>query len=61
MRNACLAKAEARRAVFDLDPYHLVFGAVARCFDTGAWYWSEGGAGLGLDVPMQEVRGDDSH
>ncbi len=51
------ALAEARRAVHALDPYHLVFGSVARCFNGGAWYWSEEGAGLGLDVPMHESYG----
>jgi hypothetical protein len=36
--------AEIRREILKADPYHLVFGAVARCWGEGAWYWSEEGA-----------------
>ena len=49
--------AEIRREILKADPYHLVFGAVARCWGSGAWYWSEEGAGWGLDVLMHESYG----
>jgi hypothetical protein len=51
------AMADIRREILAADPYHLVFGAVARCYGDGAWYWSEEGAGLGIDVPMHESYG----
>eukprot|EP00937_MAST-01D_sp_MAST-1D-sp2_P001781 g1781.t1 len=46
--------AEAKRRIRRLDPYHLMFGTVA-CGET--WYWSEEGAGLGIDVVMKEGYG----
>lgn len=49
--------AEIRREILKEDPYHLVFGAIARCWGSGAWYWSEEGAGWGLDVLMHESYG----
>jgi hypothetical protein len=49
--------ADIRREIWKADPYHLVFGAVARCYGNGAWYWSEEGAGLAIDVPMHESYG----
>lgn len=30
--------ADIRREIWKADPYHLVFGAVARCYGGGAWY-----------------------
>ena len=49
--------ANIRREIWKADPYHLVFGAVARCYGNGAWYWSEEGVGLAIDVPMHESYG----
>ena len=40
-----LGKGEIKQMIFDRDPYHLMFGTVARCFGDGSWYWSEEGAG----------------
>ena len=41
---------EVRRMVRSVDPYHLMFGTIA-CGEP--WYWSEEGAGLGMDVMMK--------
>ena len=51
------ALAEIRDMIFKADPYHLIYGTVARCFGDGSWYWTEEGAGLGLDVVMHEGYG----
>ena len=42
------AIATIKRAVFDIDPHHLIWGSIA-CREL--WMWSdESGNGLGLDV-----------
>eukprot|EP00947_MAST-08B_sp_MAST-8B-sp1_P001693 g1693.t1 len=51
------ALASIREEIYKADPYHLVFGTVARCFNDGSFYWTEEGAGLGLDVLMHEGYG----
>ena len=32
------ALTDIRREIFAADPYHLVFGTVARCYGDGVWY-----------------------
>lgn len=45
--------ARIKRAIFDLDPHHLIWGSIA-CREL--WMWSdESGNGLGLDVTMKEA------
>ena len=47
------AIAKIKRAVFDIDPHHLIWGSIA-CREL--WMWSdESGNGLGLDVTMKEA------
>ena len=48
------ATAEVRKLIRSLDPYRLMFGSIA-CGET--WYWTEEGAGLGMDVMMKEGYG----
>tara|TARA_B100000475_G_scaffold97993_1_gene71163 strand:+ start:105 stop:530 length:426 start_codon:yes stop_codon:yes gene_type:complete len=49
-----VALAKIKALIYDLDPYHVMFGTVA-CGET--WYWSEEAAGLGIDVVMKEAYG----
>eukprot|EP01047_Picozoa_sp_COSAG01_P056739 COSAG01_NODE_6469_length_3649_cov_2.477746_3_plen_162_part_00 len=45
--------AKIKREIFQLDPYHLIWGSIA-CREI--WMWSdESGNGLGLDVTMKEA------
>ena len=37
-RSRYYSMADIRREIWKADPYHLVFGAVARCYGGGAWY-----------------------
>lgn len=48
------ALAAIKERIFARDPHHVMFGTVA-CGET--WYWSEAGAGLGIDVIMKEAYG----
>ena len=41
--------------IFAEDPHRLMFGSIA-CGET--WYWTEEGAGLGMDVMMKEGYGN---
>ena len=43
-----------KRMIFAEDPHRLMFGSIA-CGET--WYWTEEGAGLGMDVMMKEGYG----
>ena len=45
------ALATIKGMVREIDPWHLMFGTIA-CGEP--WYWSEEGAGLGMDVMMKE-------
>ena len=49
-----VALAKIKALIYELDPYHVMFGTVA-CGET--WYWSEEAAGLGIDVVMKEAYG----
>ena len=48
------ALATIKGMVREIDPWHLMFGTIA-CGEP--WYWSEEGAGLGMDVMMKEGYG----
>eukprot|EP01047_Picozoa_sp_COSAG01_P116032 COSAG01_NODE_44700_length_416_cov_1.135647_2_plen_51_part_01 len=47
-------EAAVRSIVREVDPWRLMFGSIA-CGET--WYWTEEGAGLGMDVMMKEGYG----
>jgi hypothetical protein len=47
-------EAAVRSIVREVDPWRLMFGSIA-CGET--WYWTEEGAGLGMDVMMKECYG----
>ncbi len=49
------ASEQIKRMIFAEDPHRLMFGSIA-CGET--WYWTEEGAGLGMDVMMKEGYGN---